>query len=294
MSKLTRAYGAAKLALHAKSPTLLIVGGVVAMAGAAVFACKKTLEVEQVLEPHQTELETFKNDPSPGDEKSIVQLQMARDVAFHYAAPVGIFLLGAGMVFKGHSILQKRNAALAMAFTTLKKSFDNYRARVVSEQGHEADQRFLNGSKETIVNNHGYSQRVLSRDWDESLKDPYNRVFCQETSSKWQNDLGANKHFIACQQRFAQQILNRQGYLYLSEVYDSLGIARSDVSQVCGWKITTLPDGTRNVPVVDFGLDLPIPDDWKYNQERAVFLNFNCQGPIVGGKIQEAIESYVA
>jgi hypothetical protein len=292
MSKLSQAWGAAKLALDAKAPTLLMAGGIVVMGVAAVVACKKTLDLEEKGGVHAAmdEIERIgvgNNEKEAQDARLKLYGQIGSEVARTYALPVLLFAGGAGMVIKSHGIMQQRNAALAVAFTTLKKSFDAYRARVVQDMGHEADQHYLNGSQPMKLN----GMMVSSRDWEESGKDPYNRVFSQETSSRWENDLGTNKHFIQCQQRFAQQLLNRRGYLYLSDVYTSLGLPESDVSRVVGWKVDTLPDGSQNIPVVDFGIDKPLPEDWKYNQQRAVFLDFNCNGLIVGGKIQKAIEA---
>jgi hypothetical protein len=304
MSKLTRAIGAAKLAMHAKSPTLFVVGGVIAMGAAAVVACRQTVKADGVLEPHTIKLEELKSQEAAvvsGREKgSISDIQAEKtqiyingftEVAKVYAVPVVMFVGGAVMVFRGHSIMQQRNAALAVAFTTLKRNMDAYRARVIAEQGHEADQRFMSGSKETISTKDGYPRKIDTRDFDTADDHIYNRVFSQVTSNQWQNDLGANMHFIACQQRFAQQALNKYGYLYLSEVYRSLGIAESSESRICGWKITYLPDGTRNIPIVDFGIDKPLSNDWKYSAERAVYLDFNCQGLIVGGKVQKILEA---
>jgi len=42
--------------------------------------------------------------------------------------------------------------------------------------------------------------------------------------------------------------------------------------------------------MIDFGLDTPLPDDWKYSREKAIYLDFNCQGLIVGGKLQKILE----
>jgi hypothetical protein len=309
MKRISRAIGAAKLALHANSPTLLVVGGVLAMGAAAVLACRATVKLEETLAPTVVELERIENNRKNapqikgggayGDEHAfndrvVAYKAVAPELAKIYGLPVAMFFLGAAMAFKGNRIMQQRNAALAMAFTTLKKSFDTYRSRVVAEEGHEADQRYLNGSKNEMTTSNGVTRQTESRNWQESLGDPYNRVFSNETSDQWQNDLGANKLFVANQQRFAQQLLNRQGYIYLSDVYKALGIAESDTSRVCGWHITYTPDGTRNVPIVDFGIDKPIDDAWKYNQHKAIFLEFNCQGLIIGGKVQKIIEAAVA
>lgn len=301
MSYLSRAVGATKLLVKAKGPTIMVVTGVVSMGAAVITAGKQTLKVEEVLEKHTPDLEKIAQGEDlqlEGYDKEAARQDRFRvytrasfDLAKLYAVPGVLFIGGAGLVFGGHNIMVKRNATLALAFTGLKSSFDAYRARVVETIGHDADQAFMHGAKMTTIKDaKGKEHEVASRDWDESRKDPYNRVFEQGATAEWQDDLTCNQIFIESQRRNAQRLLNHQNYLYLSDVYASLGFPESDISRVVGWKVERLPDGTKNIPTIDFGLDKPMPDDWKYNAENAIYLDFNCQGLIVGGKIQKIIE----
>lgn len=289
MSKLSRGIAALKLGLEAKQPEMLLVGGILAMGAAVVVACKQTMKLEEKIAPLMEEVENAHNSGNKKDEDA-ARAQVVVETAKAYAVPALLFIGGAMFTIKGHQIMQDRQLKLALAYTATKKAFDAYRQRVVEDQGHASDQYYMNGAKDVKISPNGYPVTVASRDWDESRKDPYNRVFAQDTSSEWENDLGMNKHFIACQQRFAQQKLNRDGYYYLNDAYEMLGMSKSDIGQVVGWKVEILPDGTRSVPTIDFGIDKPLPDDWKYNANREVFLDFNCQGLIVGGKIQKWLE----
>ena len=126
--------------------------------------------------------------------------------------------------------------------------------------------------------------------WDADQTDPYNRLFAEGETTQWINDLAVNKLFIQNQQRMAQILLGNRGYLYLSEVYEALGFPETDISRVVGWKAGFNPDGSKEIPVIDFGLDRPLPDDWKHSKEKAIYLDFNCQGLIIGGKVQKALE----
>ena len=299
---ITRAYGAAKLALKANAPTIMVTTGVVSMGAAVVTAGKQTLKVEEVLAKHTPDLEKIQHGESlqlenygpdvARADRIKVYTRAGFDLVKLYAVPAVLFVGGAGLVFGGHNMMVKRNATLALAFTGLKKSFDAYRGRVVEKLGHDADQAFMHGAvlKEVIDPKTGKVETIATRDWEDSEKDPYNRVFEQGASSQWVNDLGLNKLFVSTQQRYAQELLSRRGHLYLNEVYTALGFPESDIGQVVGWKVTKYPDGTKDIPVVDFGLDKPLPDDWKYNQEKAIYLDFNCQGLIVGGKVQKLLE----
>lgn len=302
MSFISRAYGASKLLLKAKAPTIMVVGGVAAMGAGTVLACKQTLKVEEVLAEHVPDLEkiaegerlaltSYGPEVARGD-RTKVYSRIGLDMIKLYAVPGVLFIGGTCLVFGGHRMLLQRNATLAIAFTGLKRTFDAYRARLVELKGHEYDQYLMNGGhSKTIVDEvTGATEGVVVRDWDQSSTDPYNRVFEQGASESWQPDLGVNKMFVSQQQRFAQQLLSQRGYLYLSDVYTALGFPESDISRVVGWKVRRNPDGSRDIPFVDFGLDKPMPDDWKYNKENAIYLDFNCQGLIVGGKLQKILE----
>ena len=302
MSFLTRAFSASKLLIKANGPTIMVTSGVISMGVGAVVACKKTLGVEEVLAKHTPDLEKIKQGESLQLEsygKEIAQSDRIKvytratlDLGKLYFVPIVLFGSGVALAFGGHRILLRRNATLALAFTGLKRVFDRYRQNVIDEFGSEADQAMYSGyiKKEVIDPETDEVKTVGTRDWDRVDPDSYNRVFEQGASKEWQNDLGANKMFIHNQQRFANELLMRRGVLYLSDVYKSLGFPESDISRVVGWKVKHLPDGSSDIPYVDYGLDKPHPDDWKYNRQKAIYLDFNCQGLIVGGRIQKILE----
>lgn len=303
MSYLTRGIAAAKLFTKAQAPTMMVVTGVVSMGAAVVTAGRATLKVEDIMEKHTPDLDkiahgealTLKNytkDDARSD-RFKVYAAAGVDLGKIYAVPVILFAGGAGLVFGGHNLMLKRNATLAIAFTAVKNQFDRYRQRVVAEQGSEADQRFLNGhvTKQIIDPVTGEVATVTTRDWDESSLDPYNRVFEQGATTQWEDDLYCNRTFVEQQQAFANKLLGLNGIVYLSDVYKSLGFPETDISRITGWKVKHLPDGSRDIPFIDFGLNKPHPQDWKYNQEKAIYLDINCQGLIVGGKVQKIIEA---
>jgi hypothetical protein len=301
MSYLTRAIGAAKLALKANAPTLMVTGGIVSMGAGTIIACKQTLKVEEVFANNLPSLEKVQQGESlelssygkkeAQQDRIKIYTRTGLELGKVYAIPVVLWTGGATLVFGGHRIMMKRNATMAIAYTGLKKAFDKYRERVIADQGSEADQRYAHGhiTKEAIDPVTGEKALITTRDWDDA-GDPYNRIFEQGATDAWEPDLSINRMFVSQQQKFAQELLNRRGHLWLSEVYQSLGFPESDISRVVGWKVRKNPDGSKDIPMVDFGLDKPHPDDWKFGKEKAIYLDFNCQGLIVGGKIQKMLE----
>lgn len=302
MSYLSRAVGTVKLAAKAHGPTIMVVGGVFSMGASVVFASKKTLTVEELLKPAVEDLEKIQQGERmqlegytkqvAAKDRGKIYGRTAGTLTKHYFVPGVLFIGGACLVFGGHRLMLQRNATLAIAFTGLKRTFDAYRLRVAENFGDDADQAMLSGyvTKEVWDDETGSSTIVQTRDWNDSSHDPYNRVFGEGETSQWVNDLGVNKMFIQNQMRMAQIRLGHQGYLYLSDVYEALGFPETDISRVVGWKEKANPDGSKDIPIINFGLDKPMPDDWKHNRDNAIYLDFNCQGLIVGGRVQKALE----
>lgn len=302
MKFIPKAVAAGKLFLKAHGPTLMVTGGIASMGVGTVLGAKQTLKVDEVLEKHveslekiqvgeSLELKSYTPDVAMSDRFKVYS-RVGVDLAKLYAVPGVLWLGGAAMVFGGHRILLKRNATLAVAFTAVSNAFERYRERVRNEFGDHTDQAMMNGWKvETIVDPvTGAKETVPVRDWDAIENDPYNRVFAEGESSAWRPDITVNRMFVENSRQMAQNRLNQQGYLYLSDVYEHLGFPESDISRVVGWKVEKLPDGSKSIPFVDFGLNTPIPDDWKYSRDKAIYLDFNCKGLIVGGKVQKILE----
>lgn len=302
MSFVTRAYAATKLALKANAPTIMVVSGVAAMGASVITASKQTLKAEEVLAVHVPKLEKIQEARaldvrSYQDEEALqdrfkVYSATAFDLGKLYAVPTVLFVGGACLVFGGHRMMLKRNASLALAFTTLQKAYQKYRDNTTAAMGHDFDQAMLKGYKNVEIEDPETGSKEVSSqfDWEADSADPYNRVFEQGASTQWEPDLGINKGFIAIQQEYAQEKLNRQGILYLSDVYKSLGFDETPISRLVGWKVRYNPDGSRDIPTVDFGINKPTSTSYAYGPDHSLYLDFNCQGLIIGGQVQKILE----
>jgi hypothetical protein len=294
---ITRAYTATKLLAKAHGPTIMVVTGVTAMGAAAITAGKASTKLEDVLEPHvdaleKTESAGYIKKELREENKKAIAFSAGKDICKLYAVPTVLFVAGAGLVFGGHRIMVKRNAQLAIAFTTLQKAYQKYRENTVRAFGPDADRAMMgNYSNQEVVDPEtGKVDTISVYEWDADMSDPYNKVFEQGESDEWINDLGTNKHFIALQQQFAQEKLNRQGILYLSDVYQALGFQETPMSRLVGWRVRKNVDGSREIPAVDFGLDKNVPDTYKFGPGESIYLDFNCQGLIIGGMVQKIME----
>ena len=53
--------------------------------------------------------------------------------------------------------------------------------------------------------------------------------------SRWTDNAFINKVFLRCQQSYCDEKLRHNGYLFLNEVFDCLGLPRTAYGQKAGW-----------------------------------------------------------
>ena len=97
----------------------------------------------------------------------------------------------------------------------------------------------------------------------------YARIF-DESSVNWSKDQKANLMFLKYQQTYATDLLKKKGTVFLNEVYEMLGIPRSQEGCVVGWhydKKNSIGDN-----YIDFGLNDII--------KSSIVLDFNVDGRV--------------
>lgn len=104
--------------------------------------------------------------------------------------------------------------------------------------------------------------------------------FFDESSQYWERSPEWNLLFLKQQEAYANDMLKSQGYLFLNEVYNMLGLPKSQTGQLVGWVYDTKnPKGDN---YVDFG----IYNDTEHNHnfingyENTILLDFNVDGEI--------------
>ena len=105
--------------------------------------------------------------------------------------------------------------------------------------------------------------------------------FFDEGCPDWQKDPEFNLMYLRKQQEWANECLRNKGHLFLNEVYDMLGIPRTQAGQVVGWIFDEKnPNGDN---FVDFGI-YDVTSERKRafvnGFERCILLDFNVDGVI--------------
>lgn len=268
------------------SPQVLLGVGIAGMVGSTVLACRATLKMEGILDEAKEKLDTAKNlehpDYSEEDEKkdiSLIYFQSGVKIVRAYAPAIIVGGIAIYALTSSHTILTRRNAALTAAYGALAKGFDEYRARVVDKYGEDEDRNFRYGTEQVeIIDPDTKKKKVVTRVGPEASS-IYARFF-DPLSQSWSRDPEVNLFFLKAQQNYFNDKLHATGHVFLNEVYDGLGIPRSQAGAVVGWILTK--DGSTD-NFINFGVfegDTQAARDFVNGREGAILLDFNVDGVI--------------
>lgn len=306
MNSVTRKLYKVKFGFKKYSPEILVGAGVVGVVASTVLACKATLKVNEVLEESRTNIEKIKvatekgataigKDYTEEDSKNdlkITYIQTGVKLAKLYALPIGIGTVSIAAILGGHNILRKRNIALATSYAALFNDFKGYRSRVIDRFGAELDKELKYNLKtktieESVVNEDGTEQtvkkeiQVMNDPVDPTKYSQFARFF-DDGCSGWDPNPEYSLMFLNQQQNWANEKLKRQGYLFINDVYEMLGIPKCKEGQTHGWVYDEKnPIGDN---FIDFGIyDIHVEKnrDFVNGYEKVILLDFNHDGNIM-------------
>ena len=285
-----RALNRAALHINKVSPEIFTGVGVAGLVTAGVMACYVTYKnLDDVVAEHEermNKIETVYNDQSfeyseddYKKDKFIVGFDTCKAVAKLYLTPVLLGAASIALVAKGHSIMVKRNAALMVAYDALSKAFDGYRNRVKEELGEEAERDIHYNLKEakTVVKENTEKHPGCKKKMNVSDYSQYARFF-DSANRNWSKTPEFNMMFLKAQQNAANDMLLARGHVFLNEVYDMLGIPRSQAGAVVGWILDKDHDN-----FIDFGIfniNSEAARAFVNGDEDTILLDFNVDGLI--------------
>lgn len=302
MTTLTRTFNRTGLKIRKYSPEILMATGAVGVVVSGVMACKATLKIEGIMDETKQKLdmihkasknpemnERYSEEDSKKD-LAIVYTQAAWKLIKLYGPSVSLGVASLGCVIGSNRILNKRNVALAAAYTAVDQSFKEYRGRVVERFGKELDRELRYNIKaqeieEVSVDKDGkevtkkVNAGVMEKDPNEYS--PYSIVF-DDGNEGWDPDPERTKFFLIQQQNWANERLKAQGHLFLNEVYDMLGARRTKAGAQVGWVYDE--NNCTGDNYVDFGIfDIRSSKarDFVNGLEKVIVLDFNVDGYIL-------------
>jgi len=266
------------------SPEILTVAGVVGVVAAGVLAARATLKLEPVVDNIRMGVEVAKQRQEEGEgnyQKDItyVYSQGALDLVKLYGPSVTLGAVSIFGILAGHRILSKRNAALAVAYKGLETAFNKYRERVREAIGEDKERElYYDGAFHEIKITHEDDSVETVEAIDVNGLSPYARIF-DELSTVWDKNPDYNLQRLRAEQNYVNDMLKLRGHVFLNEVYDRLGLERSEAGSIVGW---TFGKGGDNY--IDFGIYDPRNhkglNPTTSRHDGVFILDFNVEGPI--------------
>lgn len=303
LNTLSRSINKAGFTLKKNSPTILVVAGVVGTVASAIMACRATLKLEEVLEETKeqsaqahavAESEEYADRYSEEDLRNDLVTIYAKSgikIAKLYGPAIVVGAVSIASILYSHKILSKRNVALASAYAIVEKGFKEYRGRVVERFGEQIDKELRYNIKaqeieETTIDENG--NEVTNKVVKDVIDDTYGLEgysefarFFDRGNPYWEKDAEYNLHFLLNVQKWANDKLQKKGYLFLNEVYEALGLKESKAGQVVGWIYNE--DNPIGDNYIDFGiheLHRKPNRDFVNGYEPTILLDFNVDGNI--------------
>ncbi len=301
-SNITRTFHKVGFQLKKHSPEILVVTGVIGTVASAVMACKATTKISGIIENAKTNIDTIHEcvehpellteEYTVEDSKkdlAIVYAQTGLEFVKLYGPAVVVGAVSIGCILAGHNITRKRNVALAAAYATVDKGFKDYRNRVIDRFGKDLDRELKHNIKakeieETVIDEKGKEKKIKKtvNVVDPNTISPYSVVY--DCGCKgWDKDPETNRFFLTQCQNFANDKLRTQGYLFLNDVYEMLGVSKTKAGQVVGWVYDEKHPVGDNF--VDFGMYNDVYDERKCafvnGYETNILLDFNVDGNIL-------------
>lgn len=277
------------------SPEILLVTGIAAGITGTILACKETLKIDEIIDEHNDTIdrinnavkdERLKDKYNENDAKKDKTKQYVKTTVKLmklYAPAIALEAVSISCLVGSHNILRKRNLAIMAAYTLLENNYKKYRKNVIEKLGKEADDEFRLGIKAIELestDDKGKKKKEMAKTVNINDHSDYARFF-DEYSEYYRKDPNYNLIFLKKIQSYANDMLHANGYLFLNDVYQMLGIPKSPAGQIVGWIYD--PNDSTIDSYVDFGL-YDGKDESKRlfvnGLEKSVLLDFNVDGVI--------------
>lgn len=284
------------------SPEILITAGAVGVVTGAVMACKATTKLETVMETGRKNVEAIHyiaenpeempDSPIHENPKKAIAMAYAHtgfELVKLYGPSVFVGFTSLGMMLASNNIMRKRYSALAAAYTIVDNNFKAYRGRVVERFGEELDKELRYNIKtkeveEEVVDEKGKKKKVKKTIQVAETDEYSDFTKCfDESCPGWTKDPEANLTFLKIVQAQANDRLQREGYLFLNDVYEMLGFPRTRAGQAVGWMYKPNDLNFKGDNHVDFNIYDALKRNANFvnGYERSIWLDFNVDGPIL-------------
>lgn len=232
--------------------TALVVGGVTAL----ILSAEDIADVNRKVKDAADEIKAADNDEAGWDEmdetKSHYIFRTVKECSIGYvkSAGVGVGLTSLGLIFNGLSTIEftrQVETATVMA-AGIYTSYNQYRQRVIADQGAEKDFEYYTGcgvTKTVELQKDGTTVTTVKpiKINPDECHVPFSFSFTESQNANHTWSADANLNFLYGALGSANRYLDRKGYITYNKICELFG-ARESVMGACGGARLNWPDGT--------------------------------------------------
>lgn len=281
-----------KIFANEKGPTVLIAAGTIGLIGTTVWACKKTLIIEDIQKQHNNSMAMIENpdnaqlypeytEEDEKKDKAKVWLRTGGKLIKLYTGPIVLGIISVGGIALGTHKLNGKVVKLTGVVAGLTKTLYDYRERVKAKVGEEKENDLYLGTHKENVSTYKFAENsddvVTSVKTEEDYVDaelvknhPYLIEFGPtnwDGSRNWvfdENSPSYNALAIKSAIKNAQRDLEIEtaqtgfGKYWLHQIYKTLGIKEPAWTITAGWVAEMTEDGKMRAPIGSCKIKLDI------------------------------------
>lgn len=266
------------------APELLLGGALVSGTACIITSSKATLKAKNSVDAHKERKLEIANKV----DKELITSEKAKDemrkeivnvgleLAKEYAIPFSLYAATIGCVFGSYKVQKSRLQALSTTLAAMSAAYSSLLMRLKNgaENGLTAEE-VLQGKFVCKVENEDGTEDEFTTTVENPYDSPFKFRF-DKYSTVWNPHHCSNETILMSELNWCNNLLQIQGYLFLNDVLDRLGIPRTKAGQILGWRTDGDGDG-----YIDFGVvDCSTLSGARYD-DNAFELNFNVDGDIL-------------
>ena len=283
--KTMKLLGKVKLGAKRNAPELLLGGALITGTATVILIGRASIKAKELADQRAVDKAAMAYKLSKdGYSEEEIEIEIrktfasyALSLAKEYAVPVALYAATVGMIFGSYKIQKNRQVALSAALASCTAAYKTLvnKLQTGAAAGLTA-QEVLDGIEAKQHVDPETGEITFEKVVGDSIDTSVYKVRFDEYSTVWEKDKFVNEMTLKCEENWANDKLRLQGYLFLNDVYDRLGLPRTKTGQIVGWLAEGDGDG-----YVDFGVfDCEGYEDIRYNR-NAFDLNFNVDGDIL-------------
>lgn len=237
------------------SAELLLGAGVAGAIGTVASTAYATVKISGEIDELNTIISEI--DASTEEGKTVVRkirLKHAGKMALYALPAVGCFSMSMGGFFGAYKVIDSKLAAMTATASAFEAMLTEYRARVVADQGESKDEYYMTGVKKAKDGTVSVVNEETGEVTDVSVKtsktepkfvdDEFCFLFDETTTPAWDYRMPQlNLYSVKACEEDLNRLFEFQPYIHLNDCLGMLGLDKTDIGRVVGWKRESLHDG---------------------------------------------------